>query len=45
MKQNITAQIDETCTQFISKFSEMVNTHAPLKQLHKKKPFKGKNPG
>ena len=37
MKQNITAQIDETCAQFISKFSEIVNTHAPLKQLSKKK--------
>ena len=36
MKQNITAQIDETYAQFISKFSEIVNTHATLKQLSKK---------
>ena len=31
IKQNMTAQIDETCAKFISKFSEIVNTHAPLK--------------
>ena len=37
MKQNITAQIDETCAQFISKFSEIVNTHASLKPLSKRK--------
>ena len=44
MKQNITAQIDKTCAQFISKFSEIVNTHALSKQLSKKKSVQRKKP-
>ena len=43
-KQNITAQIDKTCAQFISKFSETVNTHAPLKPLSKRKSRQRKKP-
>ena len=43
-KQNITAQIDETCAQFISKFSETVNTHALLKPLSKRKSRQRKKP-
>ena len=44
MKQNITALIDETCAKFISKFSEIVNTLAPLKPLCKRKGIQRKKP-
>ena len=42
-QQVIISELDDTCNLFISKFSELVNEHAPLKPCSKRKSMQRKN--
>lgn len=44
VKENETTQLDKICTLFINEFSDVVNTHAPLKPLSKRKCKQRKKP-